>query len=146
MKFRHEFSVNAPLDVVAEFHRNPYNLVALTPFPARVKIISAPSRINEGEKIEFYVWLGPIPIRWLARIVHLDESGFTDVQVHGPFRYWVHKHRFIPQGENKTLIIDEIEAELSLHPIRFMLGFFMWLGLPFLFGYRRKVTQRLIQS
>jgi Uncharacterized conserved protein len=144
MKFKHKFDVNAPVAVVAEFHRNPNNLVALTPFPVRVRIVSAPSRINEGEEIEFHVWLGPIPIRWLARIVQLDENGFTDVQVRGPFRHWIHRHRFVPQAENKTLIIDEIEAELSWHPIHFTLGFFMWLGLPLLFAYRRKVTQRLI--
>jgi ligand-binding SRPBCC domain-containing protein len=144
MKFRHAFTVCAPVSVVAAFHRNPANLVALTPFPVRVKLLSAPCPLQAGDEVAFRLWLGVIPIRWVARIVQMDETGFTDVQICGPFRHWVHRHRFVPQSDGTTLVIDQIDAAFSWHPVRLLIGLLMWLGLPMLFAYRRKATQRQI--
>jgi len=144
MKFRHAFSVSAPIALVAAFHRNPVNLVALTPFLVRVKLLSAPRPLQVGDEVAFCVWLGVIPIRWVARIIQMDTTGFTDVQLVGPFRRWVHRHQFVPQSDGTTLIVDDIDAAFSWHPIRLLIGFLMWLGLPLLFAYRRKATQRLI--
>ncbi|MFA0742850.1 MAG: hypothetical protein DFNUSKGM_002982 [Candidatus Fervidibacter sacchari] len=144
MKFRHAFKISAPIAVVVAFHGDPANLVALTPFPVRVKLISAPRLLRAGDEVEFCVWVGFIPIRWVARIVQIDEASFTDVQILGPFRHWFHRHRFVPQSDGTTLIVDEIDAALSWHPIRLLVGLLMWLGLPLLFAYRRKATQRLI--
>ncbi len=144
MKFRHAFTVSAPVSVVAAFHRNPANLVALTPFPVRVKLLSAPRSLRAGDEVAFCVWLGFIPIRWVARIVQMDETGFTDVQLCGPFRHWVHQHRFVPQSDGTTLVIDQIDAAFSWHPIRLLIGLLMWLGLPMLFAHRRKATQSQI--
>jgi ligand-binding SRPBCC domain-containing protein len=144
MKFRHAFTVCAPVSVVAAFHRNPDNLVALTPFPVRVKLLSAPCPLQAGDEVAFRLWLGFIPIRWVARIVQMDETGFTDVQLCGPFRHWVHRHRFVPQSDGTTLVIDQIDAAFSWHPVRLLIGLLMWLGLPMLFAYRRRVMQRQI--
>ncbi|MCS3918348.1 hypothetical protein Q2T83_17660 [Fervidibacter sacchari] len=144
MKFRHAFKISAPIAVVVAFHRDPVNLVALAPFPVWVKLLSAPRLLRAGDEVEFCVWVGFIPIRWVARIVQIDEASFTDVQILVPFRHWVHRHRFVPQSDGTTLIVDEIDAALSWHPIRLLVGLLMWLGLPLLFAYRRKATQRLI--
>jgi len=140
MKFWHAFTVPAPASIVAAFHRNPVNLIAITPPFVRMKLLAAPNPLRSGDEISFLFWLGFIPVRWVARIVQMDESGFTDVQISGPFRLWVHRHQFISKGDGSTLVLDRIEASLSWHPLFFFIGLLMWLGLPFLFAYRRKAT------
>ena len=41
----------------------------------------------------------------------------TDLQQSGPFRYWKHVHRMIPQGPDACVLEDRIEYELPLGPL-----------------------------
>jgi len=68
---------------------------ALTPPPIFVQVHrDARTSLTEGE-LEFTLWMGPIPVRWLAR----HEAGptptsFADLMVRGPLAYWRHEHIF----------------------------------------------------
>jgi ligand-binding SRPBCC domain-containing protein len=92
------------------------------------------------------MWLGPLPLRWLARIEDVSPTGFTDRQVRGPFERWIHRHTFVPVDETTTAVLDEIELKLRPHLLWGLVGLGMRLGLPFLFAYRGWRTRRLIQT
>lgn len=146
MRYIHRTIVHAPLTQVARIFQNPRALQWLTPPPVLVRFHQV-QPIQEGSLADFTLWLGPLPLHWLA--VHSDVHplyGFTDRQIQGPFKQWVHRHTFSPVGENATEVIDEIQAELSPHPFWNLVGRFIWLNLPLLFIYRGWMVRRTLRS
>jgi ligand-binding SRPBCC domain-containing protein len=118
----------------------------ITPPPAVVKVHQAPARLDDGDEMDFTVWLGPLPVRWKARIEDVSATGFVDRQLQGPFRCWTHRHSFQPIDEETTEVVDEIEFKLAKHPVRGIMGLGMSLSLPFLFAYRGWKTRRLLKD
>jgi ligand-binding SRPBCC domain-containing protein len=145
MKYRHRFLVKSPLKNVREFHARPSSMGAITPPPVIVRLHWAPLTLNEGDQMEFTLWLGPLPIRWLACIEEVTAGGFVDRQIRGPFSRWSHRHRFIPSGDRDTEVSDEVEARLSHHPFWALVGLGMWLSLPLLFAFRGWKTRRILE-
>ena len=146
MKYRHRFKVKAPLAEVAEFHSQSASMGDITPPPAVVKVHQAPARLDNGDEMDFTVWLGPLPVRWKARIEDVSATGFVDRQLQGPFRSWTHRHSFQSIDEETTEVVDEIEFKLAKHPVRGIMGLGMSLSLPFLFAYRGWKTRRLLKD
>jgi ligand-binding SRPBCC domain-containing protein len=144
--FEREFVVAAPLNKVAEFHRDARALRTLTPPPVFVQYHMV-QPMREGSVADFTMWLGPIPVRWVA--VHRDvdpEKGFTDAMMRGPFEAWVHQHRFEIIDANQTRIIDTVQALPGAHPFWGLISKLMWNNLPFLFAYRSWRTRRILQK
>lgn len=144
MTYRHHFQVNAPLSRVAEFHRQSASMAAITPPPMIVKIHQAPDVLAQGDEMDFTIWLGPFPIRWLARIENVSPNGFTDRQLRGPFNEWVHRHTFSAADDQITEVKDEINLHLSSQPLLWLVGLGMRLGLPVLFAYRAWKTRKIL--
>ncbi len=144
MKYKHRFQVKAPLAEVADFHSQSASMGDITPPPAVVKVHEAPARLGDGDEMDFTIWLGPLPVRWKARIEDVSPTGFVDRQLEGPFRRWTHRHSFKPVDEKTTEVVDEIEFKLAKHPVRGVMGLGMTLSLPLLFAYRGWKTRRLL--
>lgn len=96
--------------------------------------------------MDFTLNLGPLPIRWLAQIEQVSESGFTDRQLSGPFASWVHRHSFIHLDEQATEIVDEIHLALKPHLLWGAVGLAFASGLPVLFAFRGWKTRRLLEK
>lgn len=146
MNFKHSFKVHAPLSAVRHFHAQSASMGAITPPPTIVRIHAAPASLREGDIMDFTLWLGPVPIHWIAQIEQVGLNGFTDRQLAGPFTRWIHRHRFIPIDEATTEVIDEVEAVLRLHPWWTFVGLGMWLTMPLLFAFRGWKTRRLLEN
>ncbi len=144
MAFRHEFTVAAPRESVAHFHRRRQSLVEITPPPIIVQIQEGPEILSTGDELRFTLWLGPFPIRWHAAIEAVSEVGFADRQISGPFAHWVHRHTFIASGDSLTTVRDEIKYAYKRHLIWGVVGRLFVLGLPVLFAYRAWKTKRLL--
>lgn len=144
MKYRHTFRVNAPLQAVAAFHARSACMGAITPPPVIVRFHRAPERLREGDQMDFTLWLGPLPIRWLASIDHISPNGFTDRQLQGPFSIWLHRHNFRPIDNDQTEIIDEISFSIKRHPFWAMVGLSLGISLPLLFAFRTWKTRHLL--
>ncbi|MBN2550874.1 MAG: hypothetical protein JXB15_17050 [Anaerolineales bacterium] len=143
--YTHRILISAPLQRVADFHADSRALQRLTPPPVFVQMHFV-EPVAENSKAEFTLWIGPLPVRWLA--VHSNvhtQHGFTDTQLRGPFKHWVHQHSFRAVDEKTTEILDEIRAEPGDHPLWGLVSRFMWLNLPLMFAYRGWVMRRLIQ-
>lgn len=145
MKFQHRFEVQAPLEAVTEFHRQSASMAAITPPPVIVRIHSAPEELGEGDLMEFTLWVGPLPIRWLAQIENVTPHGFVDRQISGPFAQWQHTHTFVADG-NSTIVHDEVEAEYSENLFWRLVGMGMWLNMRLLFAFRGWKTRRLLEK
>jgi ligand-binding SRPBCC domain-containing protein len=144
MKYRHTFRVAAPLPDVVEFHTQATSLKAITPPLMPMQLHHAPERMGEGDEMAFTMWLGPLPVRWEARVEDVSADGFLDRQVSGPFAAWAHRHSFVAIDEGWTEVVDEVTAQFQRHPLWGLVGLGMWLGLPLLFAFRGWKTRRLL--
>ncbi len=148
--YRHTFTVAAPLAQVAAFHQNAGSMAAITPPPIIVQMHAAPPQLANGAEMAFTLWLGPLPLRWLARIEKVTEpktagyASFVDRQIRGPFACWQHTHTFRAIDAYNTQVIDEVQAELHPQPWRRLVGMALWWGLPLLFAFRAWKTRRLL--
>jgi ligand-binding SRPBCC domain-containing protein len=143
--FRHRFTVNSPLQKVSDFHRASKSMADITPFPVIVKIHQAPDLLEEGSVIDFTMWIGLLPVHWIAKIENIGENSFTDRQIHGPFTEWLHQHKFTEVAEGLTEVEDTVQASSKKHWVWWMIGSIMWLTLPLLFTYRAWKTNHLLQ-
>ena len=136
MTYCHHFLVDASLARVADFHGRAASMAAITPPPIVVRMHTAPAVLAEGNEIEFTMWLGPLPVHWLARIELLSLTGFTDRRLHGPFAEWVHRHTFVAVDEHTTDVLDEItsRAETASVVVAGWIGNAAWSTCSFRFS------------
>lgn len=146
MHYHHRFEVHAPLTAVADFHRQSASMGAITPPPVIVRVHSAPSVLRDGDEMDFTMWLGPLPVRWVARIKDVTPTGFIDQMITGPFALWEHRHTFVPIHDAATAVVDDVHAQLSPHPLWRVIGLAMWLNMAILFAYRGWKTRRLLEG
>jgi ligand-binding SRPBCC domain-containing protein len=146
MKYEHRFRVRASLAAVADFHSRAASMPEITPPPIVVRIQSAPPTLGDGDRMDFTMWAGPLPMRWGAQIENVSEWGFTDRQLRGPFAHWQHRHSFEPLANELTEVVDQVEASVQKHVLWGPVGIAMWVGLPLLFAYRGWKTRRLLEA
>lgn len=101
--------LHRPLDEVFRFFSDPRNLEAITPPFIRFRIVAPPPlEIHEDLLIDYALRIRGLRIRWRSAITIWDPPHlFVDTQVQGPFRRWIHEHRFKSLGET-TLVEDRV--------------------------------------
>ena len=73
MNYQHRFKVKAPHDEVVRFHSLSSSMGAITPPPVIAQMHHAPDVLQEGDEMDFTLWLGPLPVHWLAT----DRTGYA---------------------------------------------------------------------
>jgi ligand-binding SRPBCC domain-containing protein len=151
--------VEAPLDEVWAFHSRIAGLEALTPgfMGLRVEAVRGPDGdpdpevLARGSQIRMSMrpfGVGP-PQRWTSRIVDRDRGEgsavFRDDMVGGPFRRWVHTHRFFADGD-ATVVADEVEYELPGGPLGEAVSAFAGVGFEPMFRYRHRKTREALEG
>ncbi|MBD2343879.1 SRPBCC family protein [Anabaena subtropica] len=141
--FQHSSVINAPPEVVWKFHERPDILQLLTPPWQPVQVVRREGGLEVGAITEFKLFLGPVPLTWLARHTECEKYRlFTDTQISGPFESWIHRHQF--ETENgKTKLIDDISYVMpGGETIEFIAGWLVQAQLEAMFRYRHYVTKR----
>lgn len=143
LTFQKSTLIHAPVEVVWGFHERTDILQILTPPWQPVQIIRRRGGLDVGAITEFRLFLGPFPIRWLARHTQCEINRlFTDVQVEGPMQSWVHKHQFA-QENGKTRLTDRIAFSLpGGFLIELLGGWLVQAQLEQMFRYRHEITKR----
>ena len=100
--------VPLPPEQAFSFFADPRNLEAITPPWLRFRILEAPDELRDGSLLRYRLRLNGIPVGWLTEITEWrPPRTFTDTQLRGPYRLWVHVHRFTPV-EGGTEIFDSV--------------------------------------
>ena len=134
------------LEKIEAFHRDPAALRKLTPPPIYIQV-HADHRLSltEGD-LDFTLWFGPLPVRWLARHEALAGHGFAEWQVSGPMAYWRHEHAFeeVPGG---VALLDRVTLKHK-SGIAGLLTRLIFDGIPLriLFLYRHWRTKRAVEN
>jgi ligand-binding SRPBCC domain-containing protein len=147
---RHVFraSIDLPLsrERVFPFFADAANLQVITPPELGFRIVTPmPVVMAEGAIIRYRLRLMGIPFTWLTRIAAWDPPhAFVDEQLKGPYRVWIHTHRFAgtPSG---TRIDDEVQYELPLYPIGEAAAPLVRLQIGRIFEYRAAAIRRAFQ-
>jgi hypothetical protein len=146
--FQSRITIPTTMERIWAFHEDPKALSRLTPFPIIMRVHrDERSSLSEGE-LEFTLWFGPIPARWIAR----HETGptptsFVDRMVKGPMRAWRHEHIFqeTAGGIEMTDRITYEHRPVSFWGV-FTRIFFSKPFLAFLFFYRHQRTKAATRS
>ncbi len=140
--FKGEQLVRGSLSEVFAFFSDARNLEAITPPSLGFNVRSAPDELREGAVIEYDLRLHGIPLKWKTLIARwkADEE-FVDVQLHGPYALWEHRHRFVPV-EDGVRIEDRVSYALPFQPFGSIAGGFVRDDVERIFAHRRAVIER----
>jgi len=108
--------IDAPLEMVFDFHTDPKNLERI--MPGNVKVLSCTMEgLFQGAKLDLVMrWHGLITKRWLIELeVFKRPNALVDLQIKGPFKAFRHVRTFEAAG-GMTLLTDDLSYEL---PFRF---------------------------
>src|SRR5262245_14986371 len=100
-----------PPTEVFEFFRRPANLIRVSPPELHMKLVEGPERVELGSRLVLAGRRWGVPQRVVSEVTAFEmDAVFVDEQREGPFRKWVHTHRFeaIPGGCRVT---DRVEYE-----------------------------------
>ena len=143
LRFQYSSLINAPVETVWNFHERPDILKILTPPWQPVEVVRREGGLDVGAISEFKIFLGPIPVKWVAR--HTDCKRyqlFTDKQIEGPMESWVHQHQFVEEN-GKTRLTDTIEYSLPGGSwAEMILGWWVEARLKDMFRYRHEITKQ----
>ena len=125
-----------PIEQVFRFFASPENLNLLTPPWVNFSILSPQSiEMAVGTVIEYRIRLRGVPVTWRSEITEWQPPfAFCDVQLRGPYRFWVHRHTF-EEKPGGTLVTDHVDYGVlggALVNRLFVAG-----ELKRIFGYRK---------
>jgi ligand-binding SRPBCC domain-containing protein len=98
-----------PREEVFAFFSDPGNLEAITPPWVRFQTLTpAPIKMKAGALIDYKLRVRGFPFRWRTKITAWEPPvRFEDEQIRGPYRLWVHEHRFEVRDDG-TLVCDRV--------------------------------------
>ena len=89
-----------PLDVIWDFHKDPSNLLKISPEFLKLSLQDVPATIGKGASFKITShnkFVGPF-FKWVVEYSDWGEEEnykfFVDIQKGGPFQVWKHKHEF----------------------------------------------------
>jgi ligand-binding SRPBCC domain-containing protein len=97
-----------PLPDVFRFFADAANLEVLTPPWLSFHILTPrPIEMKTGTRIDYKLRVHGIPVRWQSEItVWSPPERFVDEQRRGPYRHWIHEHKF--RTSNGGTIVEDL--------------------------------------
>lgn len=135
-----------PIGEVFAFFGDAYNLDVITPPWLGFQVLTPkPIELRAGTLLDYRLkWRG-IPLKWRTEIsVWEPPYRFVDQQLRGPYRQWIHDHRF-EERDGGTWVRDQVDyavpgwlLEPTLH--RLLVG----PDVQRIFAFRQAKMQELL--
>lgn len=133
-----------PPETVFAFFSDAANLQRITPAFLDFRILTPlPIEMRPGALIEYRLKIHGVPVRWCTEISEwAPPSRFVDTQVRGPYRRWVHTHRFesVPEGTRMTDRVEYASPGWMFEPLVHHL--FVKGNVERIFAHRREAYAR----
>ncbi len=136
-----------PRDSVFRFFADAWNLERITPRLLRFKVLTpGPIQMRLGALIDYRLSLRGVPVRWRTEITAWDPPvHFEDSQLEGPYRQWLHTHRF-EEADGGTTVRDEVRyrlrgPDLMTRPIN---SLFVQPDVSRIFAYRHGALEQAL--
>ncbi|MDH3216042.1 MAG: SRPBCC family protein [Candidatus Krumholzibacteria bacterium] len=108
--FKKELWLPRQVDQVFPFFADARNLERITPPWLQFSVLDrGPIHMASGTRINYQLRMRGIPIRWQSEITIWEPPvRFVDQQRRGPYRLWIHEHRFVEKNGG-TMAFDEVK-------------------------------------
>jgi ligand-binding SRPBCC domain-containing protein len=135
--------LSVPRADVFPFFADPANLERLTPPWLRFRVLTPAPAVHEGLEITYRISLHGIPMRWVSQIQTYDPPrAFVDRQITGPYRTWVHTHRFFEE-RGGTRLTDDVQFDMIAG---WLVGPLVARDLRRIFTYRHETLLRVFNQ
>jgi len=138
--------ISAPLDEVFAFFSRAENLNRITPPWLDFRILTpSPIAMAQGTRIRYSLKLHIVRLHWKSEITAWDPPhSFEDTQIQGPYKEWVHFHRFAAQ-EDCTLMEDAVVYRVPGGFLEPLIHFrFVRPRLEAIFAYRESKLHEIL--
>lgn len=145
----HTFSTSMtlplPIEEVFAFFSDAGNLQMITPPELKFNIVTPmPLELKEGAFVEYRLKLAGKGFGWLTKVTEWNPPfSFTDEQLKGPYKLWIHRHTFSSSGD-ATVIKDTVTYQLPFYPFGELVHPVIKLQLRRIFSYRQKQIRKLL--
>jgi ligand-binding SRPBCC domain-containing protein len=141
--------IPASLDRVWAYFATPRNLDEMTPPDMNFQFTQGgEGEMYAGQIIAYKVAILPgVSVPWLTQITHMEQGHyFIDEQRAGPYRLWIHEHRFESLTEGVKMI-DHVTYALPFGPLGNLVHrLYVRRRLEKIFNYRYEKVNMLFSS
>ena len=136
--------IKRPLEEVFAFFAEAGNLERITPPELKFHIVTPlPITIAQGSLIDYRLGLFGMKFGWRTLISTWEPPFlFVDEQLRGPYRQWIHTHRFVQNAEG-TEVLDHVEYQLPLWPLGEIALPIVRRQIGRIFDYREQVIREV---
>lgn len=136
--------LDADAQRVYDWHAAPGALPRLSPPWEPMQLVQRTGGIQDGARMIARIGPGPFKLTWIAdHREHIPGRQFVDEQTRGPFRRWVHTHRFIPLTDTRAQMRDEVDYQLPLGALgELVAGGYVRHRIARMFDFRHLRLQR----
>lgn len=142
--FSYDSCVPCPKDRAFSWHLNEGAFSRLLPPWQSIHIEKKEGSITGKGQLRLNMKTLGFKHQWVAKFLdYKHEESFSDFQAKGPFKFWLHHHKFEDKGLKVCKLIDEIEYSLPGGFLgRKLLKPFVEKKLSQLFCYRHTILKR----
>lgn len=143
-QFHEQTRLPRPIDQVFPFFSAAANLERITPPELRFRILTPGVEMREGALIRYSLGLRGIRFGWTTEITCWNPPHeFVDVQLRGPYRQWIHTHRFHEDGA-ATVMDDTVDYALPFQPLGELALPIVRAQIRRIFAYRAQAIATLL--
>ncbi len=135
-----------PRNEVFDFFSDAGNLEQITPPELNFRITTPqPFEISEGTLIDYKLSLRGVPITWKTLISEWNPPhSFVDESLKGPYKQWIHTHRFSENDNGETEMEDIVRYRLPFEPLGDLVHWYVKRELKYIFDFRENAVVKLL--